>query len=476
MMKLIVAFTYLVFAAVIPAAAQQFIAIPTCPQGFAYGDGCQSAPRNGSVQHSDFFTSYALQSGQAYVARPPWNVAGVDYAVGYPTTTVFKNPNVDALPTGCAKNGSPVQIVCQNSSANVTFDGWDFSLNSCIHLQTNANYTGNLTIKNSKFGYGSNCSTRANLLDLNGGASLTMTSNSFDGNGIQWLQDNKNAIALVSWQSNLAPVTATYNVFIHSPVRFFTSASSGNETWQFNYFEGLNAESIFQASINSTTMTVTSVVSGTVPIKNGMTVFDGGAVQSAGTKICDNTICTQAGSGTGGVGTYSINHSFSLGVLPYQSNFGNHGDPLLLNFGSGAGLCASNCVMGTMSFQFNTLLAPNNWGGGTAGITPYEGIRSPQGTTITTLNADHNTLIANALGGATGNGAVSYSTIGVQVAYVTVTTANVSANYVDPTGAFHCFSITSGGGITNNNTSGNVNLLDSSTPDFSGDASCHGHL
>ena len=57
-------------------------------------DGCAEAPtpNDYTVQHSDFFTTYATKSGQHYVSdhgckgepncHPPWAVAGVDYPVG----------------------------------------------------------------------------------------------------------------------------------------------------------------------------------------------------------------------------------------------------------------------------------------------------------------------------------------------------------------------------------------------------------
>ena len=66
----------------------------------AYADGSIGAAAGGTVQYSNFFTSRALQSGQTYSTRPPWNVAGVDYAVGVPSGAL-KDPLSASLPSGC---------------------------------------------------------------------------------------------------------------------------------------------------------------------------------------------------------------------------------------------------------------------------------------------------------------------------------------------------------------------------------------
>ena len=39
-----------------------------------------------------------------YAARPAWNVAGVDYAVGYAAGTVLKDPMTGALPAGVTRD------------------------------------------------------------------------------------------------------------------------------------------------------------------------------------------------------------------------------------------------------------------------------------------------------------------------------------------------------------------------------------
>jgi hypothetical protein len=452
-----------------------------CQYGSTYPDGCSGAPaaNSNTIQYQNFFTSYAPQSGQNYGStRPPWNVAGVDYPVGISASSTAAGlcdplsstnptgsacnptgttPSLASLGAGCSFNSGNGTAVCQNSSANLVLNGWDFSLHNCVHFQTNPNFTGNITIENSKFAYGSNCSGDDYLLSLNGGSSLTLLNDSFNGNGVSWIEANSSANTIISWNTATGPITAEYNYFEHAPARFYASGSTGNLLFEYNYFEGLSAVSIFQATFSGTTMNVNSFLSGTLPIANGYYLFDGGAVQMANTRICNNTICTQSGTGTGGLGTYSISQSFNLGTTSLGTSPGLHGDPILDNFGGSVSPCTSNCTQGSFTFAYNTILAPNNWGGGTAGITLYEGVT---GTTISTLNVNNNTVVANRTAGASGNGAVTFSTVGVQIAYVDVTTANINQNYLDPTGSFFCNSSEST--ISTLNFSGNVNLTDGS--------------
>jgi hypothetical protein len=117
------------------------------------GDGGANAP-TGAPQFPMLLSNYAV--------RPPWQIAGVDYAVGlnanYGTSTAWKIPNGvtggnTALPSGATlSGGNRIQI----SSANVTMNGWDltqgagqsllvqgdyFSLINCKLLKTDDNYS-----------------------------------------------------------------------------------------------------------------------------------------------------------------------------------------------------------------------------------------------------------------------------------------------------------------------------------------------
>jgi len=61
---------------------------------------------------------------RAYRVRPPWRVAGVDYCVGYSTSTVLKSPATISM-AGVKVNAATKAIVVTGN--NVTLDGYDFA-------------------------------------------------------------------------------------------------------------------------------------------------------------------------------------------------------------------------------------------------------------------------------------------------------------------------------------------------------------
>ena len=115
---------------------------------FAALDGRQNAPI-AAPQYPTLLAGYAT--------RPPWQVAGVDYAVGYPSGTVLKNPNTIAL-AGTSINTTTHEVFI--SGAGVTLDAYDFSLNNGWGIVVDA---ANFTVTNSKFIVGSN-----NLVPIDG--------------------------------------------------------------------------------------------------------------------------------------------------------------------------------------------------------------------------------------------------------------------------------------------------------------------
>ena len=120
---------------IIPSAHSQTSSMPP-PSGdcggwanTALNDGCAGAPKASAytIQHPDFFSGYARQSGQSYVktggckgyanCHPPWAVAGVDYPVGPnrpPAGQSFGRPGSATDPTNSSSpnwHGNPAN--CQ---------------------------------------------------------------------------------------------------------------------------------------------------------------------------------------------------------------------------------------------------------------------------------------------------------------------------------------------------------------------------
>jgi transposase len=69
----------------------------------------------GTAQHPMLLDNYA--------ARPPWKVAGVDYAVGLPAGIVLKLPTEENLPIGTILRSEAIYVV----GKDITLDGYNLS-------------------------------------------------------------------------------------------------------------------------------------------------------------------------------------------------------------------------------------------------------------------------------------------------------------------------------------------------------------
>jgi hypothetical protein len=72
-----------------------------------------------------------------------------------------------------------------------------------------------------------------------------------------------------------------------------------DETYRYTWFISNPSAATFTGSISTTTLTVTSVLSGTIAV--GQAIF--------GNNVLQNTVITALGTGTGGVGTYTVSNS-----------------------------------------------------------------------------------------------------------------------------------------------------------------------
>ena len=106
------------------------------------GDGSANAPA-GTPQMPDLLNGNAV--------RPPWEVAGVDYAVGIPSGTTLKDPSTISMAGVSVNTSSHVVTVTGN---NVTLHGYDFSLNGGWEVYVSG--ASNTVIENSKLLVGSN--------------------------------------------------------------------------------------------------------------------------------------------------------------------------------------------------------------------------------------------------------------------------------------------------------------------------------
>jgi hypothetical protein len=146
-----------------------------------------------------------------------------------------------------------------------------------------------------------------------------------------------------------------------------------------------------------------------------------------------------------------------------------------LNYGSDAhgeiDMIASAATNVNFTAQFNTVLAPANYGGGATALW-YVSAGQANGQTFGTVNLKNNTEVINLFGGAGGK--VMISVADAEFSSNPVTTVNILNNYVDPTGSFFCY-LNNGTTIGTTNMTGNINLTDGSTISDFTQATCHGH-
>jgi hypothetical protein len=223
-----------------------------------------TAPGQAAAETSPWFDdgSAAAHSGVPllagilahYAARPPWRVAGVDYAVGVPPGSDLLDPATIAV-AGVSVNTATHNITV--SGNNVTLSGYDFGRSGGWGIYIASGAT-NTVIKNNNFLVGQN-----HQVPVNAGAgsgNLTILDNTFDStvnSGDVWALVNYNGSGTFIAQYNsfknapsdaidfgAAPMTTVvrYNVFenlgtnpeAHADTVQYTGTTSTNSVISFN--------------------------------------------------------------------------------------------------------------------------------------------------------------------------------------------------------------------------------------------------
>jgi hypothetical protein len=197
----------------------------TCPQASAVGDGCSAAPA-GTSQAPTLLASYGAN-------RPPWNVAGVDYAVGVPSGTSLTDWQSLSGP-GVSINLGGHTVTLTNAN-NTVINAVDFSLHGGANLSI-AN-SPNVTISNCNFG-GTNLQTISNAViwaDIDS-PNLTIINNVIDGAG------SGSGSTLVSSRAGGSRITLEYNWFKNFPQHVLelvqdAGSASFTVTYKYNFIE-----------------------------------------------------------------------------------------------------------------------------------------------------------------------------------------------------------------------------------------------
>lgn len=214
-------------ARILPDATNQRTATANCPRGNSYADGCRRA-QAGTPQNPHLLDIYGVH-------RPPWNVAGVDYAVG--ESGAMQDVTTATLPS-CATytiSTNTVDII----SAPCVLDHYDFALHNstCLVIDSSITNGALVTLTNNHFKGGASlgvCSLGRSLVTVSGAVQLLAEYNTFDGNydlNIQYAVGNS-----TSANGN---ETFKYNYLLHCPEACFTLDANGTYAIQSNYIQGI---------------------------------------------------------------------------------------------------------------------------------------------------------------------------------------------------------------------------------------------
>ena len=206
-------------------------------------------------------------------------------------------------------------------------------------------------------------------------------------------------------ESNLTPVmigqmnTSTGQVgIVDNGVNVYIVDDSYRYTW----FISTPSSAIFTGSISGTTLTVTSVQSGTIAI--GQAIFGQGMAQ--------NTVITAFGTGSGGVGTYTVSDSQTVASTVINST----ASPAIVTGAiSGTTLTVSAVTSGTLKIgqtiegsgvTDGTIITAFGSGSGGAGTYTVSASQTVSSTTIYALNW---TVLPASDGAFEGGGTVDIS-------------------------------------------------------------------
>jgi len=152
--------------------------------------------------------------------------------------------------------------------------------------------------------------------------------------------------------------------------------------YRYTWVIGSQTSAIFTASVSGTTMTVTSVKEGTLAASQ----------QLFGISVSDETVITALGTGTGGVGTYTLNNSLTLSSREmYTTSVGAtvtgsiSGSTLTVTVVSSGTLKIGQTIQGS-GVAANTMITAFGSGTGGTGTYTVSGTQTVLSTTLYALN------------------------------------------------------------------------------------------
>ena len=289
-------------------------------------DGSAGAP-SGAPQYP------TLLNGRA--ARPPWKVAGVDYAVGVHPGVTMKTPTTANLPSG-VDNSRPGALYIEGN--NVTLKGFDLS-GYTVYIDTPA--TGTVTVTDCICTGGTKSVNIRSAVAAK--ASLVVTYCTFDCGG---LNSDSDFQTIKVW----TPLTVQYCLIKNSPAASY----SGSKTLiQFNALvamcfngpQGGHANAIYVEGgsnivIQYNTLWSGNTQSGGVPVGLGAAIAlfdDGGSYTN--TNISNNVVISDLQGGASYLIGYYIHspNTATGGVVSTNYGFWANGGGFGMFYGGSTG-------------------------------------------------------------------------------------------------------------------------------------------
>ena len=189
-----------------------------------YNDGSQNAPA-GTPQLPNLLSAYNV--------RPPWKVAGVDYAVGYPAGQTLKDPTTDpALLSNPNISVDTVNHLIRIGGDNVVLNGYDFTLHGGYGIYVSSG-TGTL-VENSNVSY---------IQAMGASSNLTAQYCIFDGT------NTPSDLAMI-FNVGTGSLNVSYNWFKNVPVNVINENTSGSLSLKYNLIE--NPAAAYTEFVNAT--------------------------------------------------------------------------------------------------------------------------------------------------------------------------------------------------------------------------------
>lgn len=464
-----------------------------CPQGGTFADGCQALLASGQLGVNPQFSSYigfvthAQQSGQTWqigqLSQPqPWNIAGVNYAIGPSIARAALLNPIDNLPSGCTKDTSQIILGVQYDYVRCTLtqtydiEGYDFHPQSgtdagqCIVLRFQ-NATG-ITVKNNHIQDDTGCVgptatftgtiagtaltfpsvTTGNVVvgQLVLGSGVTANTKIVSGAGLSWQVNNNQNVGPVSMNvssgafnntvviSNSTSIPFTFQSnevdgnCHNSTVQFANpgidvsdarAGSSSTRTIQYNYFHG-------QCNRPGGSQDGSEVLQ--------FNVFDDWCVNCSVTGLHGEVWETQTTTGTCTtsctlVNVPSVVDDFNTIVLPAIASNGFTGPFFILGGRVGSSVTAGEVVGNTIIVNnFSAPITGFTYDNTSGVLTLSTGSTSlPVGEQIAVVNVTGTGSFAAAQGTfttvtGTGVNAVAYN-IGANLNPLTITGGNIQA-------------------------------------------------